>query len=140
MDAVDAVDELLLSEVTFNSAELTGLDEPVEIFAVDVNRLWGRFWQHAGLEPEPPLPAGINTQPEEGGFFLLRPLGRTGLSWQPLATRRLRVPSKGTHAALGLPAVSHISNRVFVELRYSLPPSLVASFDFDELRDGIFRA
>lgn len=73
---------------------------------------------------------------------MLRPLAHAeGFSWQPISdSRRLRVPSKRVHADLGLPSVSHVSNRVFVELRYSLPPSLVANFDFDELRDGIFRA
>ena len=134
------IDELLLSETSFNSAELAGLDQPVEIFAVDTDRTWGLYWQNQGLEAAPPLPSDSAGEPEEGGYFLLRPLGRTALSWQPLANRRLRVPTKETHAALGLPAVSVVSNRVFVELRYSLPPSLVSTFDFDELRDGVFRA
>lgn len=53
-------EELLLSEVSFSSSELNGLDQPVEIFAVDLDALWGRYWQGQGLEEEPPLPCNVS--------------------------------------------------------------------------------
>ena len=56
-----------ITEVSFNSAELAGLDQPVEIFAIDTDGQWGRYWQEAGLEPQPQLPSSHDAEePEEG--------------------------------------------------------------------------
>ena len=134
------MDVLLVSEVSLSSAELEGLDEPVEMLAVDSSVDWGRYWRQEGLEATPPVGSDM---PAEGGIFLLRSLrGMDAQScWQvEPASRRIRVPDKAAHTQLGLPPAALVSNSLFVELRYSLPPSLVANFDFDDLRDGIWRA
>ena len=69
-DAPPLTTELLIPEVMFSCAELEGLDEPVELFAVDEGgRHWpGRYWRAANLEAAMPVPHG-EPLPEEGGTF-----------------------------------------------------------------------
>lgn len=178
---------LLIAESLFASREFSGLDEGIEIFAVDPPDLrvqpaneaaspWGRYWR--GLLEGSALPdsVGCATPPEEGGL-LLRPLRGIAADWVFSIdddSRFISVPPRNCHKANGLPAPVVISNDVFIgatiqdlsnsgpfhlspahlspdstvalvplcpiELRYSLPPSLIVHFDFNDLRDGIFRA
>ena len=129
---------LLISELRFVSAELRGLDEPVEVFALDPPRRmsvsaaapWGEFW--LGLLEGEALPmdraAGIAV-PEEGGFLLRSipsALGDTSL-WHSDARRRVCIPPRSCHIEAGLPQPQPISNELFIEIRYSLPPSLLAA-------------
>jgi hypothetical protein len=142
----DALDSCLcVSEVTFSAACLEGLDEPVEICCIteaDVAEAepWGRYW---GRHLEPSVPACVQREaiPVEGGL-LFRPLRAfSSLAWEvDPSTRRVAVPPRSAHARLGLAEPRAVDNEVFIELRYSMPPSLVGSFDYDDLRDGIFRA
>ena len=137
MPAAETTTSVLVSEVEFRTAEFAGLTEPVEICAVSADGV-GEFWA-AHLESTPPY--APESLPEEG-TTLLRRLGSTAatLSWQPDATRRLEVPPRTTHRDLGFPPPVRCSSELFIELRYSMPPSLIANFDFDDLRHGLFRA
>ena len=145
MSALSLADSLCVSEVTFSAACLEGLDEPVEICCIteaDATSVhpWGTFWQ-GFLEDALPGSIDPDSIPSEGGL-LFRPLRAfSSLEWRmdPI-TRRLRVPTRGVHAHLGHQDPKLVGNDIFIELRYSMPPSLVASFDYDDLRDGIFRA
>ena len=143
---------LLVSELRFATQELVGLDETVEIFAVDppsradegicAAAPWGTFW--SGLLEGNALPRDCSDAvvPEEGGF-LLRPI-RSGLNraehFQSDARRRVTGPPRTCHRDASLPRPTQISNDIFIEIRYSLPPSLLTHFDFADLRAGIFRA
>ena len=133
-----SVTAFLCAETCFCSHEFQGLDEPVEIFAVD-SPPWicGEFWR--GLLGEL---VAAHAVPEEGGL-LLRPLRGARcqtLTWRADDQRMLQVPARGIHRESGLPAPQQVSNDIFCELRYSLPPSLLIHFEFSELREGIFRA
>ena len=131
---------LLVSECMFATASLCGLDEPVEVCAVDRSDLppggpprWPGRW----AECCPAAPASTEV-PEEGGF-LLRPLRGVVASWtSDASSRRLVVPPRSVHDGGDVP--KFISNEMFIELRYSMAPSLIVSFEFDDLRHGIFRA
>ena len=128
----------LVAESRFASHELRGLDEPVEIFAVEQNEPWGEYWSDL-LEDEVPA------EPAEEGSLLLRPLrpasSIAGLSWEADgATRHLQIPPRTIHRDAELPRPQPVSNDLFIELRYSLPPSLIVHFDFADLALGIFRA
>ena len=118
----------------FRTAEFAGLTEPVEICVAPRPAILGGH-------PESTPPYAPESLPEEG-TTLLRRLGSTAatLSWQPDATRRLEVPHRTTHRDLGFPPPVRCSSELFIELRYSMPPSLIANFDFDDLRHGLFRA
>ena len=137
MPAAETTTSVLVSEVEFRTTEFAGLTEPVEICAVSAEGV-GEFWAEL-LESTPPY--APESLPEEG-TTLLRRLGSTAatLSWQPDATRRLEVPPRTTHRDLGFPPPVRCSSELFIELRYSMPPSLIANFDFDDLRHGLFRA
>lgn len=144
---------LLVSELRFVTPELAGLDEPAEIFALDPPRRqqaaagaaaapWGAFWR--GLLEGEALPLDRATGiavPEEGGF-LLRPIRahRDKTLWQIDARRRIVIPPRSCHLDAGLPQPQPISNELFIEIRYSLPPSLLTHFDFADLQSGAFRA
>ena len=131
---------LLVSECLFATASLCGLDEPVEVCAVDRTDLppgrpprWPGMW--ADCCPASPATTEV---PEEGGF-LLRPLRGVVASWtSDASSRRLVVPPRSVHDGGDVP--KFISNEMFIELRYSMAPSLIVSFEFDDLRHGIFRA
>ena len=146
----------LVAESRFASRELSGLDEPVEIFAVDpvhswqpadeIAAPWGRFW--SGLMEANALhsSAGCTPAPEEGGL-ILRPLRNLPSSdedapsmWTADHCRLINVPERSVHKEAGWPSPVSISNETFIELRYSLSPSLIVNFDFADLREGIFRA
>ena len=130
---------LLVTECVFASASLTGLDEPVEVCAVDRVDLpsegppkWPGMWESC----HPTAPATRDV-PEEGGF-LLRPLRGVDVSWTADGSRRLAVPPRTVHTEGDTP--NFVSNELFIELRYSMAPSLIVNFDFDDLRHGLFRA
>ena len=90
---------LLVSECMFATASLCGLDEPVEVCAVDRSDLppggpprWPGRW----AECCPAAPASTEV-PEEGGF-LLRPLRGVVASWtSDASSRRLVVPPRSVH-------------------------------------------
>lgn len=143
LPALDAC--LCVSEVIFSAACLEGLDEPVEICCITEADIvdaepWGWYWR-SHLEPVVPACVQRDAIPPEGGL-LFRPLRAfSSLAWEvDPATRRVAVPPRSAHARLGLAEPRAVGNEVFIELRYSMPPSLVGSFDYDDLRDGIFRA
>eukprot|EP01062_Namystynia_karyoxenos_P007640 TRINITY_DN12675_c1_g2_i1.p1 TRINITY_DN12675_c1_g2~~TRINITY_DN12675_c1_g2_i1.p1 ORF type:complete len:1062 (+),score=302.20 TRINITY_DN12675_c1_g2_i1:64-3186(+) len=128
---------LLVCEVIVRVQDLAGLDEPAELCAVDPGQSpWGPGWKQ--FLPEVP---DVPQVPEEGGF-VLRPLRAAlgGVDWDPdRATRALRVPPKDVHRRSGFPRPKLVSNEVFIELRYSMAPSLLRHFEFDDLRDGLLR-
>ena len=128
---------LVVSDFTFSSTEIDGLDEAVEMCAfdrADLEEHGGRFWAASLLEPELPVAHVADT-----GGFLLRPLSGWGPWQQGGEDRRCAVPPRELHRQLGWPAPKIVSNDLFIEVRYSLPPSLIQHFDFDDLRDGLFR-
>ena len=145
---------LLVAESRFASHELAGLDEIVEIFAIDqpsrqqpaeqAAAEWGDFWQDDLLEGAAlPVERLSTSIPEEGGL-LLRPLRPAAsmdlLSWEADSNRHIQIPRRDCHRDAELPAPSFVSNDLFIELRYSLPPSLIVHFDFSDLALGVFRA
>ena len=143
----------LVSESRFASRELAGLDEAVELFAIDpaaanapadeIAAPWGKFW--TGLLENNALHGnlGCTPPPEEGGL-LLRPIRHNASSqrnmWAADASRFITVPPRTVHKMAGWPLPVSISNETFIELRYSLPPSVLVHFDFADLREGVFRA
>eukprot|EP00965_Chrysotila_dentata_P055962 1855743-Pleurochrysis_carterae.AAC.1 len=81
--------------------------------------------------------------PEEGSLLLrpLRGMANSTVAQSVATTSRLvSVPPRTVHAHLGFPRPRPLSNDLFVELRYSMPPSLIAHFEYDDLRHGLFRA
>jgi len=131
--------------------DFAGLDTAVEIFAVDAEpepgpARRGRFWAPA-FRGAPPLDAPTVARiPEEGGF-LVRPIlppdrgdaSQLQGALVPGPSRIVLAPDRATHADLGFPAPTLVSNEIFAEIRYAMAPSLVRWLDFDDIRDGILR-
>lgn len=120
----------LVAEARFASSELRGLDEIVEIFAVErplagqpateAAAPWGPFW--LTLLEGAALPEGIvasDFPPEEGGLLLraLRPASAfAALTWEADSRRHLMVPPRSAHLSAGLPRPRSVSNDLFIEV------------------------
>ena len=74
------------------------------------------------------------------GVLRLQELVESLMSEQKTRLRSTAVRGARFVSVDQLPRPQPVSNDLFIELRYSLPPSLIVHFDFSDLALGIFRA